>query len=595
MNNTNLDEININLVDIENQNMNISLELFDIVKQNAEEYCSYITKYKECTAIYFDKLSKLTYNIKKDNIILNKNLNISSIFSILNKIPKLVSIQIDGLKKFVESLDLTITPLVNVLKNEMNSLEKPKMNFEDNKKQYQKNMIKHKKLMDILSLTEKKIIKYYLSKKKQRYHDDEKNNMNAILKEAKFAEKDFLDSVNSDENYHLLFQDNCLKNYDEIKSHIRIILENLNTCVFFFLCVFNDCYSPCVNFIQNEIKIIKSEPINTIDIINDNLTLKTYKLEELPNDKYIIKLFNNPLIYKLSYSIDITNESTAKSSFSNIFNFFIKESDEINDDEILSNFNKIDLLGMAKKLYQNCKMISESNYDIKSEEEKINVKIYSDKLILMKKYKNKKMSENEKITYEEKKKLFELIKKKENGEIFLNRLNKIRSYGAFEYPKKIFDDILKIFLIILDELLISRDPFLMQFIIILSQTFYFKENGKKKYLYELINTHKVFHDEEMWKKLLEFAINQKTEAFNEKEYKLFNDNDEEYEQKMKKKIMDIVFAQLIAVVQNMVDYNFDIDKTEQIVVDYIKKYNLNESQEKLILDMINDINLDYNH
>ena len=284
MNNTNSDEMNLNILEIENQNMNISLELFDIVKQNAEEYCSYITKYKECTAIYFDKLSKLTYNIKKDNIILNKNLKISSIFSILNKIPQLVKIQIDGLKKFIESLDLTIKPLVNVLKNEMNSLEKPKMNFEENKKQYQKNMLKHKKLMDSLSLTEKKITKYYLSKKRQKNYDDEKNNMNASIRESQNFEKDFLDSINSGENYHWLFQDNSLKYIEEIKSHIRIILENLNTGIFFFLCVFNDCYSPCVNFIQNEIKIIKSEPINTIDIINDNLTLKTYKLEELPND-----------------------------------------------------------------------------------------------------------------------------------------------------------------------------------------------------------------------------------------------------------------------------------------------------------------------
>ena len=120
--------------------------------------------------------------------------------------------------------------------------------------------------------------------------------------------------------------------------------------------------------------------------------LKTFKLEELPSDKYTIKLFNNPLIYRLSYSIDLSNQNTSKSSLISIFNFFIKDSDDIKEDEIFSNFNKIDLLGMAKKLYHNFKMIDKSNYDIKSEEEKINVKIYSDKLLLMKKYKNKTSS-----------------------------------------------------------------------------------------------------------------------------------------------------------------------------------------------------------
>ena len=34
----------INLLEVENQNMNISLELFEIIKQNAEEYCNCIRK-----------------------------------------------------------------------------------------------------------------------------------------------------------------------------------------------------------------------------------------------------------------------------------------------------------------------------------------------------------------------------------------------------------------------------------------------------------------------------------------------------------------------------------------------------------------------
>ncbi len=131
------DEEEFNLYEIENQNMNTSLELFELVKQNAEEYCNYIKKYKECTSVYFDKLSKLTFNIKKDNI-LNKNINISSIFSIFNKIPELIKLQINGIKKFNESLDLTMKPLENVLKNEINSLEEPKKLFEENKKKNKK-------------------------------------------------------------------------------------------------------------------------------------------------------------------------------------------------------------------------------------------------------------------------------------------------------------------------------------------------------------------------------------------------------------------------------------------------------------------------
>ena len=530
MNITNFSETNFNLLDIENQNMNSSLELFDIVKQNAEEYFSYISKYKECTASYFDKLSKLTYNIKNDNIITNKNINISSMFSNLNSIPELVKIQVDDLKKFIDSLDLTIKHLENVIKNEINCVEKPHNIFEENKKQYQKNLVKHKKLMDNLSLTEKKIINYYLSKNKQKNYIEEKNNMIASLRDTKFLEKDFLENIKGEENYHWLFQESSLKNIDEIKSHIRIILENLNSCIVFFLCMFNDCYFPCVNLAQNKTQNIKSQNVNTKALINESLLLKTYKLEELPSDKYIVKIFNNPGIKKLTYSIQISNKETPIfMNFGNFLNFFKENDDDISEDDMY-NLNKIDLLGVAKKLYHNFKMISKNNYDIKSEEEKIKVKNYSDKLLLMKKYKNSSKIA-EKMTHEEKKNLLELIKKKDNAEIFLTRLNKIRCFGTFEYPKKNFDDILKIFSIILEQLIINKDPFLFKFTIILSQTFYYMENGEKKYIYHYIKNHKVFHNEENWRNLLNSNIKQKVDNFNEMQYTIQNSKKNEQKKK----------------------------------------------------------------
>ena len=585
----------LNLTEIENQNMNTSLELFEILKQNAEEFCSYIKKYKECTAAYYDKLSKLTYNIKKDNISVNKNLNLSEIFSTLNNVPELVKQQTEGIKTFVDSLDLTIKPLENVLKNEINSLEEPKRIFEENKKKYLKNMVKHKKLMDSLSVTEKKIIKYYVSKKTKRDYTEEKNNMINNLLETKALEKDYLDGTNGGKNYHLLFQEDSIKNIEEIKSHIRMILENLNTRILFFLLIFNNCYSPCVNFVQTETQKNKTNPINTKNLINDNMIIHTYTLDELPKDKYIIKILNNPETKRLTYSIDVTNnQDNSKFSlnyfpnFTNILNFFIKESDDISDDIIFSNLNKIDLFGLAKKLYHNFKMVNKENYDIKSEEEKIATKNYTDKLILMKKFKssNKKA---EKITNEEKKKLFELVVKKENREIFLSRLNKIRSYGKFEYPKIIFDNILKIFLIILDQIEIDKDPFEFQFCIILSQTFFYLDNGKKEYIYKFIKSHKIFQSEEMWKKLIEFVIKEKSEQFNKIDYKIetSDENDENYK-KRKNKIAEIVFAQILAITNNMCDFDFDLNKTEQIMNEYIKKYNLNESFEQIIMDIINN-------
>jgi len=587
----------LNLSEIETQNMNTSLELFEILKQNAEEYCSYIKKYKECTAAYYDKLSKLTFNIKKDNTI-NKNLNISRIFAILNKVPELVNQQQDGIKKIVESLDLTLKPLENVLKNEINSLEEPKKLFEENKKKYSKNMAKNKKLMDSLSLTEKKIIKYYVSKKKQKDFSEEKTTMINSLKETKLLEYDFLESNNGVNNYHWIFQEEALKSIEDIKSHIRIILENLNSSVLFFLFVFNNCYSPCVNFVQEEKKKNESKPIDTKQLINDNMTINTFTLEELPSDKYKIKILNNPESERLPYSVDITNyEDPSKNGLTNfpilmtftnnIINFFNKDNDDISDDIIFSNLNKIDLLGLAKKFYHNFKMVSKTNYDIQSEEEKINVKNYTDKLILMKKYKKSKKA-NEKLTYEEKKKLLQLVKKKENREIFLSRLNKIRSFGNFEYPKKVFDEILNVFKIILDQIEVDQDPFSFQFCVILSQTFYFLENGQKEYFCKFLNYHKVFHNPEMWKKLTDYMIKEKTDKYNDIEYKIQNKKYSDDEKQKQDKLNQIIFAQLLSVSNNMCDFNFDIDMAEKIMMEYIKKYNIEEAYTQMIMDIINN-------
>ena len=98
MNNINSE---LNLIETETQNINTSLELFEILKQSVDEYCSYVKKYKECTESYFDKLSKLTYNNKKDIPNLNKNLNITTILSILSKVPDLVKQQQEGLWKWL--------------------------------------------------------------------------------------------------------------------------------------------------------------------------------------------------------------------------------------------------------------------------------------------------------------------------------------------------------------------------------------------------------------------------------------------------------------------------------------------------------------
>ena len=564
------------LLDIENQNMNISLELFEIVKETAEEYCQYVKKYKEFTSQYLDKLSKLTFNKKETK---NKNIKLTSIFSMINKVPNLIKQQVEGLTKFMNSFEITIKQLETVLKTELNNLEEPKKFFEDNKKKYQKSKIKNKKLMDSFTLLEKKLKKWQLSKKENENKDKEyKDSINSNINEIKTIEADYLKLYKEEDNFHYIFQEESLKNIDAIKLRIRVILQNLNNNIIFFLFYFNDCYSPSVEYIQSEIKKNNNNPININDLINNSMIIKTFKLEELPQDKYNIKLLEKEELDLISFSVDdINKDNNKKFPAFNFLNFKLKKSKD--DDDILSNLSKADILNIVKEFYNNFKMTNKDKYDITAEEEKIEVKSLTDKLLLMKKFRDKKNFKEEiKITDAEKERLFSLIKKKANGLIFLRRLNKIRSFGNFEYEKNIFDDIVKIFLIILDEIQKDKDIFAFQFCIILSQTFYILENDKKSYIFKFIKHHKIYKSEELWKLSIDHFVGEEIEKIEKLKNELGVKN-------INNKLNDMIFAQIIPIVNNMIEFDLDINIAEKVIMDSFNKYKLKEDSKTIILNL----------
>ena len=579
-----MDEDNItskgefSLLDIENQNVDSSLELFELIKETAEEYCKYARKYKECTSNYLEKLSNIKFNNTKKEIK-NKNIKISPIFSIIQKVPKLIEQQNEGLKKFVNSFDLAIKPLEDCLKIELNYSENSKKEFEEKKKQYQKNKAKHKKLMDALSSTEKNIVKYYMSKKEKLNEKEmkaSKENMNTSLNDTKNIEKEFLSMIKEEKNYHWLFQKTSFENIDYIKNRIRTILNNLNNNIIFFLYFFNEFYTPSVNYIQEEIK----KNINIQDLMNEIIKLKVFKPEEFPEDKYNIKILEKTKVETLSYSIESIDTKDINTSSS--FNLFKSKTTVIKDEDIISRIDKMDMLGIVKKLYNNFKMVNKSNYDIDAEEEKIKVKLLSDKLLLMKKFRYKKKNvKTEEITEEEKKNLFSLIKKGENRIIFLSRLNKVRTYGNFEFKKIQFDDIIKILLLMLDQILDEKDYHSFNFCMILAQTFYLNENGEKSYMFKYIKSHKIFQSEEMWRNSIDLAIEEE-----EKKYDNLTKN-----LSIKKninKINEMIFAQLLSITNNMIEFDFDINKAEEIILDSLKKHKTNEDSKNIILNIIEE-------
>lgn len=103
-----------------------------------------------------------------------------------------------------------------------------------------------------------------MSKKKQKDFSEEKTAMINSLKETKLLEYDFVETNNGLNNYHWVFQEEALKSIEVIKSHIRIILENLNSSVLFFcLCLIIAIHHVSISFKKRKRKMKQSQLIQS--------------------------------------------------------------------------------------------------------------------------------------------------------------------------------------------------------------------------------------------------------------------------------------------------------------------------------------------
>ena len=79
----------------------------------------------------------------------------------------------------------------------------------------------------------------------------------------------------------------------------------------------------------------------------------------------------------------------------------------------------------------------------------------------------------------------------------------------------------------------------------------------------------------MWRNSLDYFINQEIEKFNN----IPNPNLKQ----SKSKINELIFAQLIATTNNMLEFDLDISTIEKINNDILNKYEINEDSKKIIL------------
>ena len=143
-----------------------------------------------------------------------------------------------------------------------------------------------------------------------------------------------------------------------------------------------------------------------------------------------------------------------------------------------------------------------------------------------------------------------------------------------------FEIFSKFFNHILNDIKEDDDVFSAKNIIVLSQTYYTKENDKKIYLQEDVKNHDIFKNINFWEKLFNFFIEKETQKYkNSKDINEINENNIEDNNNNYSKI---AYGQIMTICNNMIEFGLNKNDIYKVIEPKIKYYKLDE-------DLINNI------
>ena len=118
--------------------------------------------------------------------------------------------------------------------------------------------------------------------------------------------------------------------------------------------------------------------------------------------------------------------------------------------------------------------------------------------------------------------------------------------------------------------------------IILSKTYYKLENDKKIYIQNLIKNNDYFKTKDFWEELLIYSISKEIIRSKKRD----EDNTIGTEDILNEKNANIVFSQLLSLIDNMFDFDVDGEMIKQIIDPRIEYYKVNDKLKKTIYDVI---------
>ena len=579
-------KLKMNFTCSEVENMSISTNYYEFIKQIYENLVKYIKHYLTETIEYYKKLSKYQekYSPKLKGIELLKkikNIDTSHILSICNKINSVIDLQITSLQVFTREADEIIKSFDKTLKEKNMMSSKYLNDYEECKntliKKY-KDVDKAKNLfLDNIIKTEDLLFNFFIPKKQDRKNSDSqiitKSQIDNNIKITKKHETEYINLVKSAKSYEDKFFDLTDSSIDNIKRISCEIMTKMKDNIVNFLFTLQNCFKLPLGEIETFLpELIKLDENKKLEDIIIKTYKKDNKLIRIQIEKYepsVIGKYNEKYVNgeeNLGFIIeDDEIIKTIKTMESN-FNLFEKGSiSKINTPEkIRCKFFTCKLLSFAPKIVEYIKNLLQNN-------EINNINIPDDK--------NGDYSLND----DEIKELYSLLGNIENKMVFLKQINNFRKYGYLEFPKKNFEILCNIFNLISSSIIKDKYFEEQSAILILCETYYTMENDKKVYILDVIKKNKIFHEKEFWNDFINKSILKEVQRNLQnyiKEHKGdVSSNNQNYDK--------LVFAQILPIIKTMMEFELDNKKINELLGDLIAYYKLDKNSKKTLYDMVN--------
>ena len=597
------------------ENMSISVEYYDFIKQMYENLTKYIKAYKSETNDYYKKILKIhdKYYPKLSTIKeeLKKKLTIKTnhIISLSSKVPKIINQQIINLKYFITGIEATIKSFDKTLKEKNSMSSKYQSEYDDSRnsliKKY-KDIEKSKNTyFSNATQTENLIYKYYLSKSNKNEQNltiteystpVTETQVENSIKTAKKNENDYLNLVKSAKTLEDNFCEISDSSIDNMKRISCEIITKMKDNIVDFLLLLKNCFKLPLSEIDTYLpELIKLDENKKIENIINSTYKKDHGLIQIMPEKYNIKLIqknlNNGNDYENSNIIEEEEILNTIKKMEENFDLIEKDSiDQINSkDKLRCRELTFKLLSFSPHIKE------EMNNNITNEKEKENENNKNtdndndNNNIEKEKEKEEENKIESSITEEEVDELLKLMESRDNRYVFLRHLNTFRKYGQFEIPEKEFTIICNIFNKISEFIKKENDFDSMRNIIILSVTYYKLENKNKIYIQKILKRNQLFKEKEIWEYYVNSSILNEVQKHINKDIKDFDIKDSQKALE-KGKYNKIIFSQLMTSINNMNLFEVNENSIKSIIQTSITYYKIDEDSSKLLLDSISNKN-----